>query len=73
MTHSGQPDALELKDMGGEVMVAGEAEGVECIIAVELLFEKSRPRQQSLTFSLGCYPVVQLATHLPFHKWLSCS
>ncbi len=44
MTHTGQPDVLEFKDIGGEVMVAGEADEVEFIIAVELRFEKSRHR-----------------------------
>ena len=34
MTHGGQPDVLEFKDTGGEVMVAEEADEVEFIIAV---------------------------------------
>ncbi len=44
MTHSGQLDVLEFKVMGGGVMVAGEADEVELIVAVELRLEKSRHR-----------------------------
>ena len=42
MTHSGQPDVLEFTDMGGEIMVAGDADEVESIIAVELRLGKSK-------------------------------
>ena len=42
MTHSGQLDVVELKDMGGEVMVTADADAVKFIIAVELRLGKSR-------------------------------
>ena len=42
MTHNGQPDVLEFKDMGGGVIVAGDADDIKFIIAVELRLERSR-------------------------------
>ena len=42
MTQSGQLDVVELKAMGGEVMVAGDADEFKLIIAVELRLGKSR-------------------------------
>ena len=44
MTHSGQPVVLEFKEMGGDVMVAVEADDVAFVIAVELRAGKSRHR-----------------------------
>ena len=44
MAQSGQPDVLKFKEMGGDVMVAREADEVAFVIAEELRAGKSRHR-----------------------------